>query len=103
MPSINVDYIAMAMIAVMGIIMIITNKPFLVRVENYTKESLAKYVRPAGLTYVLIGVFGFGFLYTLRLFFNEKISGWVTLACLALVIIIVIVNLVVIRKILVRK
>ncbi|MDC7290523.1 hypothetical protein NXH76_22295 [Blautia schinkii] len=99
----NVDYIFLGLITLCGVIMLITNKPLFVSAGKYTEESLKKYSRPAGITTILMGAFGLAFLYTLRLFFNEKISGWITLACLAAVIISIISNIVIIKKTLVKK
>lgn len=101
MPSI--DYIAMGVIALTGVLMIITNKPLFVGAEKYTAESIKKYPRPAGVVTFLMGVFGIVFLYTLRLFFVEKISGWVPLLFLVAIIASIIANVVVNKKILVKK
>lgn len=99
----NVDYIIMGLIALSGVIMVITNKPLFIGTGKYTEESLKKYSRPAGITTILLGASGLAFLYTMRLFFDEKISGWITLACLAVVIISIISNIVIIKKTLVKK
>lgn len=101
MPS--ADYIFMGLIVLMGLIMVITNKPMFIGTDKYTEDSLKKYPRPAGIVTMLMGASGCLFLYTMRLFFDGKISGWITIECLALTIIAIIANIVVNKKILVKK
>lgn len=99
----NIDYIIMVLIALSGVLMVITNKPLFIGTDKYTKESLKKYPRPAGISTILFGGFGWAFLYTLRLFFEEKISGWITLTFLVLTVAAIIANIVITKKILEKK
>lgn len=101
MPSI--DFIVMGLIALIGVLMIITNNPLFIGTGKYTEESLKRYPRPAGLANIIFGLSGIAFLYTLRLFFNEKISGWIPLACFIVLFICIIVTIVINKKILVKR
>ena len=97
------DYIIMSLTILYGVIMIISNKPLFFGGEKYTEESLKRYPRPAGVWSIIFGGFGLGFLYSIRLFGAEKISGWVPLGCVAGMIIGIIGTIVVTKKTLVKK
>lgn len=101
MPS--VDYIILIVIALSGIIMIVTNKPMFYGTERYTEESLKRYPKPAGLANIIFGLSGIAFFYTLRLFFQEKISGWITLACFAVFLGSIIATIIITKKLLKKK
>lgn len=101
MPS--VDYIILIFFVILGVIMIITNKPMFYGTSRYTEESLKKYPRPAGLANIIFGLSGIAFFYTLRLFFQERISGWLTLACLVVFIGSIITTIIITKKTLIKK
>lgn len=99
----NVDYIILVLIALSGVFMVVTNKPLFIGTDKYTEESLKRYARPTGIATMFLGGFGWAFLYTMRLFFKEKISGWIVVSFLALTVIATIANIVITKKTLEKK
>ena len=96
-------YILMGAIILSGLIMLITNKPLFLGTWQYTEESLKKFPRPAGLLTVLFAGFGMAGTYTMNLFFDQKLNGWVCVIFYILTIIFIIAYFIVTRKILVKK
>ena len=82
----------------MGILQIVLNKPLFITAEKYTEESLQRYVRAGGTAYILIGGTAIGFLYTLRGFFDQKVSGWLTVAFLAAMVVSIICGITAAKK-----
>ncbi|MCB7305910.1 hypothetical protein NE683_18015 [Bariatricus massiliensis] len=99
----GMDQIFMALIMIMGVIMIITNKPLLLRKEKYTEESLKKYPRPAGIMIFLLGACALGTVYSLRLLGEDKINGWIVVALLVATALCIVGNIIIVVKVLVKK
>lgn len=97
------EYVAGAVLVLWGLLEIVTNKPLRRGAQSYTEESLRRYARPSGVMIMIMGVTFFAFLYTLRKFFDEKMSGVVVIICLVLMILSMIGHVVVGKKILVKK
>lgn len=99
----RIDLVFIGLITFMGLLMVITNKPYFIGTEKYTEESLKKYPRPAGTAMILFGVFIFATLYSIRLLGEDKISGWVAVACLVAAVISIIALIIIRKKTLVKR